>query len=62
MSAAVWSHVRMSKIEGSFIPVISPGADTAVSTVESWIQANHNEVLNHLTSSGALLFRGFDVT
>jgi len=66
MSAASHEyHMRMSKLEGSFIPVISPGSDnssTAVSSIESWIQANHDKVVHHLASSGALLFRGFDVT
>merc|ERR1719408_413229 len=48
----------------SFIPVISPSAETGstkVSSVEDWIGENHKDVMDKLKTSGALLFRGFDV-
>jgi alpha-ketoglutarate-dependent taurine dioxygenase len=56
-------EMQTYKLEGSFIPVISPAekGETSIPAIESWIKEHHSEVLDHLKHTGAVLFRGFDV-
>lgn len=57
-------EMQVSKVQGSFIPVVcaAPGGDTSISAIESWINAHRSDVSDRLKCDGAVLFRGFDVT